>query len=500
MSLFGKLLRSQFGWALIAGAAIGTAGTAVFLHTRTAALADPLQNTVLTGVELNTLEALDAAGTKLVEQVAPSVVLIKGARGEGSGVVYSSDGYIMTNAHVVAGSRQVTVEFHDGRSEQGNVLRDTQDSLNDIAIIKVNRKDLKAARFADSGTVRPGQIAVAIGAPFGLAESVSFGHVSALGRQNLIPDRESREGVRAYFNMIQTDAAINPGNSGGPLLNYKGEVIGINTAINTMTGSSSGVGFAIPANTAKIIADQLIKDGKISRAYLGIVPGDLKGFEVDELGVKSGAIVRNLPEKDSPAKDAGIKEGDIIVEIAGKQIRGEQDLRDAMLLTQTGKSISVKAIRSGKVMTFNVKPTSRPADLMQPQPQPQMPDSEFNFPFDFGAPEAPDMQPEPPVKNQPELAGPVKLGVQVRALQAGEKEQAPGGSGVMVVTVEPGSVAAKAGVKPGVVITQIGDAKVASPEDLRSAIAKFKPGDTTILSYGRYSNGMAMRMSTTIKF
>src|SRR5206468_3899251 len=126
------------------------------------------------------------------------------SRGEGSGVIYRADGYIMTNGHVVSGSKTVDVEFHDGRTEKGEVLRDAKDAFNDIAIVKVDRTSMPACRFADSGTVHPGQLAIAIGAPFGLAESVSFGHVSALGRQNLIPDQESSAGVRGYFNMIQT--------------------------------------------------------------------------------------------------------------------------------------------------------------------------------------------------------------------------------------------------------------------------------------------------------
>src|SRR5438105_156837 len=138
MNVFGKLLRSQFGWALIAGAAVGTAGTLVFLHSRTPALADPAQTSMYSSSELNTLQALDTAGTKLVEQVAPSVVLIKSSRGEGSGVIYRADGYIMTNGHVVSGSKTVDVEFHDGRTEKGEVLRDAKDAFNDIAIVKVD--------------------------------------------------------------------------------------------------------------------------------------------------------------------------------------------------------------------------------------------------------------------------------------------------------------------------------------------------------------------------
>lgn len=489
MNVLRNLFRSQFGWALLAGAAIGTASTVVFLNSRTPALAEPAQTSMLGGNELSMLATLDSAGTKLVEQVSPSVVLVKTNRGEGSGVVYRADGYIMTNAHVVGGADKVSIEFHDGKTETGTVLRDEMDSYNDIAIVKVDRSDLQPARFADSGTVRPGQLAIAIGAPFGLAESVSFGHVSALGRQNFIPDRGTADGVRAYFNMIQTDAAINPGNSGGPLMNYKGEVIGINTAINTMTGASSGVGFAIPANTAKLIAEQLLTKGKITRAYIGVIPADLKGYEVAKLGIKEGAILRQVPDG-GPAKNAGLREGDVVIEIAGKQIRGEQDLRDAMLLNIPGKNIEVKAVRGGRTQTFTVKASSRPA----PTAQPTMPQDE-ELPF-FNAPgEMPQERPQ-----DPDAAQPVRLGVQVRELTAEEKSLAPNKTGVMVVSVEPNSPAAIAGVKPGVVITQLGDTRISSPDVLKSTISKFKRGDATMLTFGRAESAGSMVVSTTVRF
>ncbi|MER3462124.1 MAG: hypothetical protein C4342_03725, partial [Armatimonadota bacterium] len=265
--------------------------------------------------------------------------------GEGSGVVYRPDGYIITNSHVVGGSKTVDVFLADGRETKGEVIADPADPLADVAVIKVPEKNLIAARFGDSFEVKPGQLALAIGAPFGLPQSVSFGHVSANGRT-----APWVIGGKAYLNMIQTDAAINPGNSGGPLLNYKGEVIGINTIINTTTGASSGVGFAIPSNTVRLVADQLIANGKVIRAYLGLTPENLKPFEVKKFGVQQGTVVRNVEEGSAAAK-AGIKPGDIITEIQGRRIRGEQDLRDAMLIHKPGTSVIIKYIRSGKVQT-----------------------------------------------------------------------------------------------------------------------------------------------------
>jgi serine protease Do len=444
---------------------------------------------------MTALETLDSAGVRLVEQVAPSVVLVRSNRGEGSGVIYRADGFVMTNAHVVSGASKVKVFFHDGSEEEGSVIKDSADGFNDIAIVKVNKKDLPAARFADSGTVRPGQMAIAIGAPFGLAESVSFGHVSALGRQNFIPDPEAAGRVRGYFNMIQTDAAINPGNSGGPLMNYRGEVIGINSAINSTTGIGSGVGFAIPSNTARIVADQLIANGKISRAYVGLQPSDLKLIEASKLGIKEGAIVRSV-SPNTPAAEAGIKENDVVVEIAGRAIRGEQDLRDSMLLNAPGKPINFKVFRDGKTLSLQVKPTTRPAENAIAQPR-LMPEDDDGMPFSFGpTPDAPDNAPDA----TPDVSTPVRLGVEVRDLSADEKNIAPGGSGVMVTKVETGSVAARAGLKEGYVITQIGNKRVTTKEELRQEIAKFKKGDTTMLSFGKADRSGMMTMSVTVRF
>jgi serine protease Do len=499
MNVFGRLLKSQLGLALLAGVVVGTAGTLAFLHSGRPALAEPTEAGILSGTDLSTLQTLDQAGVSLVEQVAPSVVLIRTSRGEGSGFVYRSDGYIMTNAHVVGNSKQVEVEFHDGTTEKANVVVDSADAFNDIAVVRVTKSGLKPARIADSGTVKPGQIAVAIGAPFGLAESVSFGHISALGRQNFIPDRQSQGGFRGYFNMIQTDAAINPGNSGGPLLNYRGEVIGVNSAINSTTGYSSGVGFAIPANTAKIIADQLISKGEITRAYLGVQPSDMKLFEVNKVGVKTGAILRSV-EPASPAGKAGLKVNDVIVEIAGKPIRGEQDLRDAMLLNPPGKAIDIRVFRDGDTKTYSMTPTTRPAEPVASR-TPSVRDNGGDWPFGFG-PDASEEEPVAPAPDEGKAvpAGPVKLGVNVRDLTAAEQKMSPEGHGAMVVTVEPGSVADRAGVKAGWVIYGIGKTKINSSADIKAALSQYKRGDQAVLSFGKVDDGGSISTSTTVRF
>jgi S1-C subfamily serine protease len=229
------------------------------------------------------LQAMDAQFADLVEQISPSVVHIRVGdapkdsdvngmmqsptmQGQGSGVIFRNDGWIVTNDHVVMDAEKVTVVLSNGKEYTGTVKR-LEDDRNDIAVVKIDAKDLVAAPFAKS-KVRPGQYAIAVGAPFGLENTVTIGHISALGRMNMAGGGNGE--TRSYVNMIQTDAAINPGNSGGPLLNIDGEVIGINTSIysasaGVMGGSPSnaGIGFTIPAEQAEFIANLLIKRGKV---------------------------------------------------------------------------------------------------------------------------------------------------------------------------------------------------------------------------------------------
>lgn len=474
MQMFRRFFQSNLGWALIAGIAVGAAGTLGFLQTRVPARAEPNDERVLSAQDLELLAALDSASAKLVEKVSPSVVYLRTRMGEGSGVVYRPDGYIITNSHVVGGSKTVDVFLADGRETKGEVIADPADPLADVAVIKVPEDDLIAARFGDSFEVKPGQIAIAIGAPFGLPESVSFGHVSANGRT-----APWVIGGKAYLNMIQTDAAINPGNSGGPLLNYKGEVIGINTIINTTTGVSSGVGFAIPANTVRLVADQLIADGKVTRAYLGLTPENLKPFEVEKFGVQQGAVVRNV-EEGSAASKAGIKPGDIITEIQGRRIRGEQDLRDAMLIHKPGTSVVIKFIRDGKVQSGTAQLTGRP-DLLAQADEPTMP---------------PGFETEP--APQPEEAAPVTLGVRIRDLTTEEKAQF--GSGVIVTQVEPNSPADAAGIPAGAVIQKLGEVSITSPDQLKDLISRLRRGARTTITYSVNQNGVSAKVTQTIQF
>ncbi|HQU18884.1 MAG TPA: trypsin-like peptidase domain-containing protein, partial [Fimbriimonadaceae bacterium] len=233
------------------------------------AVAMPASN--LEAPKLDMLRSLDEAFASIVDYASKAVVHIRTggdrsqgltsamASGEGSGVIFRSDGYIVTNAHVVDSFDTVTVTLNDGRSFPGKVIK-AEDI--DIAVVKIQASDLPTVQFGNSDAVRPGQFAIAVGSPFGFENSTTIGHISAIGRESIVPDM--RQGsARFYPDLIQTDASINMGNSGGPLLNVDGQVVGINTAIYSGTGGSVGIGFAIPSNQARMIADMLIEKGKV---------------------------------------------------------------------------------------------------------------------------------------------------------------------------------------------------------------------------------------------
>lgn len=272
-------------------------------------------------------------------------------RGLGSGFVVSSDGLILTNAHVVEGSDQVKVTLKDGRTYPGTVMG--TDSLTDVAVIKIDAEELPAVAFADSDQLQPGEWAIAIGNPLGLDNTVTTGIVSATGRTSAqvgIADKR--------VSFIQTDAAINPGNSGGPLLNANGEVIGINTAI---IQNAQGLGFAIPVNAARDIAEELIAKGKVDHQYLGIqmtaitpeLKQELKSQKNWDVVSESGIlVVRVVPN--SPADVAGLKPGDVIQEVDGQKIKTADQVQQAVAQTDVGDNLSLGLLRNNKQLKRNV--------------------------------------------------------------------------------------------------------------------------------------------------
>lgn len=474
---------------------------------------------------MSALRSMNDSFASLVEFVSPSMVSIRGENtgknangvrmgpqsGEGSGVIFRPDGWIITNDHVVADFDKVTVVLNDGREFPGKVTR-ANDLQNDIAVVKIEAKDLPAARFGDSGKVRPGQFAIAIGAPFGLENSVTVGHVSALGRASAVQDR-------GYSNMIQTDAAINPGNSGGALVNIEGEVIGINTSIIAggaspfgATGGNVGIGFAIPASQARLIADMLIEKGKIIRGYLGLVPEDLKKYEKAEMKVESGAIVRSV-QNDGPAAAAGIKEKDVIVRVGNMPIRDQQDVRNAMLVNAPGTTVKVELIRNGERKTLDVKVKEFPKELvantMPSNPKSQ--DAPFEFfdrgkDFGFGPDELDKLRermekssPKPETKRE----GRVRLGVGVEKVTPELQKQfsiPSGEGGVVIKNIEDGSVAERLGLKIGDVIQEFDGKSITDPESLIKALEGVKWGESRSIKVTRFGEGSRSTIQRTVTF
>ena len=280
-------------------------------------------------------------------------------RGLGSGFIINKDGTILTNAHVVDGAQNVTVTLKDGRTFKGKVMG--KDPVTDVAVVKVDAKDLPAVKIGDSNSLQPGETAIAIGNPLGLDNTVTQGIISATGRtsgQVGVPDKR--------VNFIQTDAAINPGNSGGPLLNQRGEVIGINTAI---IQGAQGLGFAIPIDTARGVSDQLIASGKVEHPFLGIqmvtltpeIKQQINSNPNSGLSVYNdrGVLVMKVVP-DSPAAKAGLRAGDVIEQVNGQAVEDADTLQQLVETSQVGKNLQLDLKRNGQEMNFAVKPGAYP--------------------------------------------------------------------------------------------------------------------------------------------
>jgi len=295
------------------------------------------------------LVAFNEAISSIVEEVKPSVVSIRVtilqrdifgnlAQGEGvgSGVIFNSDGYIITNNHVTEGASSITVTLYDGTEYQAILKGADKDT--DISVIKIDAQNLKTAEFTTVEQVKVGEIAIAMGSPFGLHETVTQGVISAIGRDVAI----SYDSM-PMVDLLQTDAAINPGNSGGPLLNSTGQVMGINTIIFSTSGSSSGIGFAIPSDTAVNIAEQIIKYGESKVPFIGIEMGS-----TDEVNVKGVYIAKVI--KGSPAEKAGLKVGDIITEFNGKIIETPYELIAQMQRHNVNDEVTLTILRNGSTL------------------------------------------------------------------------------------------------------------------------------------------------------
>ena len=304
------------------------------------------------------LDEYSRAVVSAVERVAPSVVNIEvqqrsknepgGIAGDGSGFVITPDGFILTNSHVVHGATRIVVNLSGGRDYPAQLIGD--DPETDLAVIRIDASQLVHVRLADSETLRVGQLAIAIGNPFGFQASVTAGVISALGRSMY-----SQSG-RLIDNIIQTDAALNPGNSGGPLVNSAGEVIGVNTA---MIRPAQGICFAIASNTARLVAGWLIRDGKIRRSYIGVagqnVPLHRRVVRFYDLPLETGVLVVSV-EKNSPAERAGLRAGDLIVAFNDQPVGSVHDLHKVLVGEQIGVSARLTVIRHTEKLELPILP------------------------------------------------------------------------------------------------------------------------------------------------
>jgi S1-C subfamily serine protease len=341
--------------------------------TRTDEMAAKLEARASRRADEELLDAYSQAVTSAAERVSPSVVYIevrqqmkerrargrqpqqspREARGGGSGFIFTPDGFILTNSHVVHGATKITVTLPDGLTCQAELIGDDPDT--DLAVIRINAPNLVPAKLGDAQKIKVGQLVIAIGNPYGFQYTVTAGVVSALGRS-----LRAQSG-RLMDDVIQTDAALNPGNSGGPLVNSKGEVVGVNTA---MILSAQGLCFATSVDTAKFVASRLIRDGKVSRSYIGLagqnVPLPRRFVRFYNLPVESGILVVSY-DADSPAKKAGLLEGDIIVEFAGQPVAGIDDLHRLLTEERIGRKSALIVIRRTEKLALDVVPAESQA-------------------------------------------------------------------------------------------------------------------------------------------
>jgi serine protease Do len=390
---------------------------------------------------------------------APDQIVQPPQSGLGSGVIISPDGYIATNNHVVEGADTVTVALTDGREFEAKVVG--RDPQTDIAVIKVDAKDLPSVTFADTSKVEVGDRVLAIGNPFGIGETVTTGIVSAKGRAvGILAD------VEGYEDFIQTDAAINPGNSGGALIDTDGRLVGINTAILSRTGGFQGVGLAVPANMVSQVADSLVKNGKVVRGYLGVNLQTITPALKDSFNLKSnkGALVGEVVA-DSPAAKAGLKEGDVITALNGQAVDDSKQVQLQVIALPPGSKVALDVLRDGKAKQLTVTTGERPGARGARQ-------------LDDGA------------KGGSSDDEGVLNGVAVDDLNRNTRQQfnLPGDlKGAVVTQVDPNSAAAKAGLRPGDVILEINKQRVDNAQAAVDLSAKAESKKTLLRVWTRGS-------------
>ena len=378
---------------------------------------------------------------------------------EGSGVVVDRNGYILTNNHVVEKATRIKVKFMNDDNEYVAHVIGT-DSDTDLAIIKVDRTNLVAAKIGNSDALQVGDWAMAIGSPFGFQETVTAGIISALAR-------DIGEGATTFQHFIQTDAAINPGNSGGPLLNINGEVIGINTMIASRSGGYQGIGFAMPINTAVKVYNDIIKEGHVTRGSVGIgLQSDNNSELLKVYGADHGVFVSKV-FPDTPAEKAGMKVEDVVTSINGKPINKGQDLIDIVADSQVGSTLKFGIMRDKKAMTLNIVVGDRTK----------------TFAEQYGG------KPAGPESSTGAME--MRFGMTVQPLNSSLRQQMglKGASGVLVASVEPGSFADDIGLAKGDVIVELNRQPVGQPEDVKKIQSTLKPGDAVAFHIMRQAIG-----------
>jgi serine protease Do len=436
--------------------------------------------------QVASLEALNQERRALVKSVVPAVVAVKTSkkigirrqygvdpfefffrnpgqqyRGRdealvqnslGSGVVVSNEGHIVTNNHVVAQVDEIEVQLSDGRTEKARLIG--ADTQMDLAVLKIDNPGIKPLVLSDSDSVQVGDFVLAIGNPFGFEETVTDGIISYKGRSSDLGE------------LLQTNAAINPGNSGGPLINLRGEVIGINTAIISTSGTSAGVGFAIPSNTVKTALESLLKQGRIIRGYLGVQmrvpqPGQLSAPPSD--GVVVDEVVAG-----SPAEDAHLQKGDVIRKFDGHEVKNFTELRRLVSQTELNKKVELQIVRAGKPMTVSTQIKEQPAGYQTSRVAPQQPQD----------------QPTPGQENE-QTNG--LAGIQVGELTPGLSRQLdlPNGvHGVVVTDVDPDSGAGD--LQKGDVIEEVNQQRINSVADYNKIVSALDPSQPQVLSVCRH--------------
>ncbi len=369
--------------------------------------------------------------------------------GQGSGVIVSTDGYVLTNNHVIDGAREVTVTLPDKREFKGKIVG--ADPKTDLAVVKIEGHNLPTVAWGDASKLQVGEYVLAVGNPFGLNSTVTLGIVSALGR--------GRMGITQYEDFIQTDAAINPGNSGGALVNTKGELVGINTAIFSQTGGYQGVGFAVPTSMSKPIYESLVKNGKVVRGYLGIGIQDLNQDLAKSFGIKEskGALVSDVKDE-SPADQAGLKQGDIITTYQGTAVEDAVALQRLVTKTVVGTKVPVTVIRDGHEKDLTVTIGEQPETTKIAKGE----TGETDYAF---------------------------AGVAVQDLDrdtAKELGLKGKSQGVVVTKIEPDSGAEKAGLMPGDVIREINRQPVKSVKDFEKVSSGVKKGENVLILINRH--------------